>query len=158
MSKLTFVTAALAIALGAGPVLAAPSDAPASPPPANPPAATANPSPSQPGTATVKSTGGSPSQRNPLLADNGDVRMSKLIGTNVYNEQDQKLGSVDDVLIGSNGQPAVIVSSNDKLVEVPWNKLQFGDAKLNSDNKAIMQGETPQSMKQMPQFKYTAKS
>jgi hypothetical protein len=166
MSKLASITAALAIALGAGPALAAPSDAPANPPATPPaassnaapaPAASANPPPSHQGTATVASPGSSPSQRNPLLADNGDVRMSKLIGTDVYSEQDKKLGSIDDVLMGSSGQPDVVISSSDKLVQVPWNKLKFGDAKLNSDNKVIMQDETQQSMKQMPQFKYTAK-
>ncbi len=35
-----------------------------------------------------------PSQRNPLLADNGDVRASKFIGTTVHNNRDQNIGSV----------------------------------------------------------------
>lgn len=108
-------------------------------------------------TATVQPSGGTPSERNPLLADNGAVRTSKLNGTTVYNRQDQKLGSIDDVLIGTDGQPEVIVSTSDKLVSVPWSKLQFGNAKLNSHNKVILPDETLQSLKQLPAFKYAGK-
>lgn len=139
MRKLRYATAALALAASAAPALAA------------------NPPPSHDATATVKPESGPPSQRNPLLADNGDVRMSKLIGTNVYDQQDQKLGSVDDVLMGSNGQPAVIISAKGKLVEVPWTKLTFGNTQVNKDNKVLMPDTTEQAMQQMPPFKYAAK-
>jgi ribosomal 30S subunit maturation factor RimM len=61
-----------------------------------------------------------PSQRNPLLADNGDVRLDKMSGTTVYNDQDQKLGSIDGVVAGRNGVWA-IVSTDDqnRTVAVP---------------------------------------
>ncbi len=138
MPKLAYATAVLAIALTA-PALAAPPDA----------------SQNLSATATVQPDAGAPSQRNPLLADNGKVRMNKLVGTDVYNVKDQKLGSVDDVLVGSDGQPEVIVSADGRLVQVPWNKLYFGNAKLNSHNKVILPDETPQSMKQAQEFRYT---
>ncbi len=141
---------ALALSFAAGPVLA---QSTTNPPPGTAPAA--NPSAPAVGTATVSDTAGAPSQRNPLLADNGEVRMSKLIGTDVYDQQNQKVGSVDDVLMSSGGQPDVILSTNDKMVQVPWNKLTFGDAKLNSHNKVILQGENQQALNQQPAFKYT---
>lgn len=97
-----------------------------------------------------------PSQRNPLLADNGDVRMSKLIGTNVYNEHDQKLGSINDVLMGKNGEPNVVMKVNGNLVQVPWNKLQFGNAQQNSDNKVIMPGGTENALNNAPRIQYHA--
>ena len=106
-------------------------------------------------TATVQPETGTPSQRNPLLADNGKVRINKLVGTNVYNAKDEKLGDVDDVLVGADGQPDVILSADGRLVEVPWNQLQFGNAKLNSHNKVILPDATPQSLKQAPEFHYT---
>ncbi len=34
-----------------------------------------------------------PSERNPVLADNGDSRTSRVVGSDVYNEQDKKPGS-----------------------------------------------------------------
>lgn len=117
----------------------------------------AAPPPSHSGTATVdQNTAGTPSQRNPLLADNGDVRIGKLIGTNVYNEQDQKLGSIDDVLMGKNGQPDVVMKVNGNLIEVPWSKLQFGNAEQNSDNKVIMPGATQNALNSQQHFHYRA--
>lgn len=114
-------------------------------------------SPSTVGTATMNgSTVTEPSQRNPVLADNGDVRMSKLIGTNVYNEHDQKLGSIDDVLMSKTGQPDVIVKINGDLYPVSWNKLQFGNAQNNSDNKVIMPGGTQSALSAGAQFHYRA--
>jgi sporulation protein YlmC with PRC-barrel domain len=113
----------------------------------------------QSGTATVNTTtaGASmPSQRNPVLADNGDVRMSKLIGTDVYNTQDQKLGSVDDVLMSPSGQPDVVLKVNGNLYQVPWTKLQFGNAKNNGDNKVIMPNTTQNAFANQPQFHYHA--
>jgi ribosomal 30S subunit maturation factor RimM len=138
MKRSTLAIMALGASLAAAPVMAAnPTD--------------------QTGTATVSTTTtAAPSQRNPLLSDNGDVRMSKLIGTNVYNTQDQKLGSIDDVLMTNAGQPDVILKVNGNLYQVPWSKLQFGNAKNNSDNKVIMPDTTQNAFANQPQFHYHA--
>jgi hypothetical protein len=97
-----------------------------------------------------------PSDKNPLLTDNGSVRVGKLIGTNVYNSKDKKLGSVDGVVINKAGEPQVIISHNDKLVAVPWNKLQFGNAQQNGDNKVMISDMTPDQLNGMQAFNYTA--
>jgi hypothetical protein len=121
------------------------------------PAFAANPTT---GTATVNPNGTAsrPSERNSLLTDSGQVRMSKMVGTSVYNDQDKKVGSVDDVVIGENGQPVVIMKAKGKYVEVPWNKLQFGDAEKNSDNKIIMPGTTEDALANGPEFHYQTNS
>jgi hypothetical protein len=121
--------------------------------------ALAAPTNTQAGTATVNSTSAAaPSQRNPVLADNGDVRMSKLIGTDVYNQQDQKRGSIDDVLMGRNGRPDVIMQMNGNLYKVPWTKLDFRNANNNSDNQVIIPGTTQHALSTGPQFHYHAKN
>ena len=136
MNKSLFATLALSTSLAALPVLAAPA-------------------PSHNGTATVNNTtAGAPSQRNPLLADNGDVRIGKLVGTDVYNDQDQKLGTVDDVLMGQSGQPDVVLRVNGNLVEVPWSKLQFGNAQQNSDNKLILPSVNQNALANQRHFQY----
>jgi hypothetical protein len=109
------------------------------------------------GTATISPTGIPPSQRNPLLTDNGAVRIGKLLGTAIYNRDDKKIGNVDDVLAGQDGQLAVVISTNSKRVAVPWNMLVFGDAKLNSDNKILMPDETQESLNKLPEFSYQNK-
>jgi sporulation protein YlmC with PRC-barrel domain len=118
------------------------------------PAFAANPTA---GTATVNpngSTANRPSERNPLLTDDGQVRMSKMVGTSVYNDQDKKIGSVDDVVVGENGQPAVIMKVKGKYVAVPWNKFEFGDAQKNGDNKIIMRGVTEDALASGPEYRY----
>jgi len=106
------------------------------------------------GTATINPTGIPPSQRNPLLADNGEVRISKLIGSTIYNKDDQKVGSVDDVLAGQNGQLEVVVGTGNKKTVVPWDRLVFGDAKLNADNKVLMPDATQSQLDKMQAFNY----
>ena len=136
MRKITFAALAFSTSLAALPAVAATN-------------------PSSMGTATVNhNTAAQPSERNPLLAQNGDVRMSKLVGTSVYNSQDQKLGSVDDVLMSKSGRPDVIMKVNGKLVQVPWNKLEFGNAQQNSDNKVILPDTTQAALGNQPEFHY----
>lgn len=96
-----------------------------------------------------------PSQRNPLLADNGSIRASKMIGTNVYNANDQKLGSVDDILIGTNGLFAV-VSTNQKKVAVPFHEFKVGDSKNNGDDKLVLPDETQAKLNTQYEIHYDA--
>ncbi|HSU07093.1 MAG TPA: PRC-barrel domain-containing protein [Acetobacteraceae bacterium] len=96
-----------------------------------------------------------PSQRNPTLADNGDARASKVIGTDVYNNQNQKIGSIDDVLIGRNGVWAVI-STDKQKVAVPFQHFVFGDANRNGNDKLVLPGATQARLDSMPAFNYDA--
>ena len=49
--------------------------------------------------STSDANSGSPSDRNPVLTDNGDARASKVIGSAVYNDNNQKVGTIDDIVI-----------------------------------------------------------
>jgi hypothetical protein len=112
------------------------------------------------GTATVQPSGAaSPSQQNPLLTENGSVRVGKLIGSDVYNNQDQKMGSVDGVVINKSGEPQVIIShDNNKLAEVPWSKLQFGNTQQNKDNKVLLEGMSKDQLSSAQPYHYTARN
>jgi hypothetical protein len=94
-------------------------------------------------------------QNNPLLTQNGAVRAGKLIGTDVYNNQNQKLGSVDGVLINRSGEAQVVLSYNNKLVEVPWNSLQFGNPNSNGGHKVVLPNMTKNELGSMQAFHYT---
>ncbi|HET8997760.1 MAG TPA: PRC-barrel domain-containing protein [Acetobacteraceae bacterium] len=93
-----------------------------------------------------------PDKLNPLLTSKGLVQMKKLIGSDVYNDQDKKLGSIDDVLVDKHGQPTVLVRVNSKLHEVPWSKLRFGDAEKSDHNKVLMPDESKDALNATPQF------
>jgi hypothetical protein len=96
-----------------------------------------------------------PHQLNPVLADNGLPRAGKIIGSDVYNMQDKKVGSVDDILMGVNGQPdQAVLSVKDKYVLVPFNQLVFGNTQVNGDNRVILPDQTAASLAGQPGFHY----
>lgn len=106
----------------------------------------------------------SPSARNTAMTDRGDMRASKIVGSSVYNDQDQKIGSIDDLVIGNNKALNAVLSvggflgMGSKLVEVPFDKLQFGNTKGSSDNRVVMPGVTKDSLNGMPDYHYTNRS
>ncbi len=113
------------------------------------------------GTVTVMNSkqNALPHQRNPVLADfgPGEARAGKVIGSAVFNANDQKVGSVDDILMGVNGKPdqAVIhVDNADKKVLVPFKKLIFGNTNISGDNRVILPDQTQRSLADLPVFNY----
>ena len=94
-----------------------------------------------------------PSQRNADLADNGSARASKVIGTDVYNTDNQKLGSVNDILLGKSGIFAVI-STNQKKVAVPFDSLKFGDSRNEGNDKLVLPNETQAKLNTQLEFHY----
>lgn len=167
MRNLMLRTIVLVIALGAVPALAQTKDSSGNPSPAGQKHAASPPSNNtsaqsegkpEVGTATIKPTGIPPSQRNPLLTDDGAVRISKLVGQTIFNKEDKKIGSVEDVIADQNGQLRVVINTNDdKKVAVPWNKLVFGDVQVNKDNTVLMPDETPERLSKQPAFSYEKK-
>ncbi|WP_216856125.1 PRC-barrel domain-containing protein, partial [Acidisphaera sp. S103] len=108
-------------------------------------------------------TGGgynTPSARNTVMTDNGGMRTSKIVGSSVYNDQNEKIGSVDDLVIGSDHSIHAVLSvggflgMNAKLVAVPFDKLQFGNTKGSSDNKVVLPGTTKEQLTSMPDYHF----
>ncbi len=129
----------------------------------SPSASRATTAPATHETTTQRSAGTTPSERNTTLTDQADVRASKLIGSSVYNDRDEKVGSVDDVVLGKDNKADTVVVSvggflgmGNKLVAVPYSQLKLGDTKsASSDNKVVMPGATKESLKSQPDFHYT---
>jgi sporulation protein YlmC with PRC-barrel domain len=134
---------------------------PAPPSANNSPAATAAPATHDTAGNPTGSGYNSPSARNAVMTDNGAMRASKIIGSSVYNDQDQSIGSIDDLVISNRHQLSAVVSvggflgMGSKMVEVPFDKLQFGNTKGSSDNRVVMPGVTKQSLASMPDYHYT---
>jgi sporulation protein YlmC with PRC-barrel domain len=85
----------------------------------------------------------------------GQVRMGKVVGASVYNDSNQSIGSVDDVLLGSNGKATSAVISvggflgmGSKLVSVPFDQLKF------AKDRIVMPGATKASLNGMPAYKF----
>ena len=99
----------------------------------------------------------------PLAVDSAALRSgrraSKLIGSSVYNENNESIGEVDDILIppGGSGGPIAVISVGGflgigaKLVAVPYDRLQ---AAGGSNNRWTLAGATKDSLGSLPTFNY----
>jgi sporulation protein YlmC with PRC-barrel domain len=98
------------------------------------------------------------------VTDLTGMRASKILGAPVYNDHNEKVGSVDDVVIGNDKTLNVIVSVGgflglgSKMVEIPFDKLQFGYEKGSSDNRIVIAGVTKESLTAMPDYHYAIRS
>jgi hypothetical protein len=101
-----------------------------------------------------------PHDRNPVMTENGEARASKVIGSSVYNNHDEKVGSIDDLLIGKDGRMSAVLSvggflgMGTKYVEVPYSELTFGNTQRDSDNRVVLKGATKESLKSQPAYNY----
>ncbi len=149
--------AALLAASIALPVMA---QSPAPPSRNTSPAATAAPATHDTSGSPTANGYNTPSARNPVMTDNGGMRTSKIVGSSVYNDRNEKVGSIDDLVIGSDKTLNAVVSvggflgMGTKMVEVPFDKLQFGNTKGSSDNRVVMPGVTKESLTSMPDYHY----
>ena len=85
------------------------------------------------------------------------VRVSKVVGASVYNDQNQSVGSIDDLLMSDNDHKAAtavisvggFLGMGAKLVSVPFDQLKI------ENDKIVMPGATKASLEGMPEYRYT---
>lgn len=87
----------------------------------------------------------------------GVRRASTVIGATVYNERDESVGTIDDMLIGETPMPLTAIVSvggflgiGAKLVSVPLNDLRW-DA---SRERFVMAGATKEGLQALPAFRF----
>jgi hypothetical protein len=90
----------------------------------------------------------------------GGSRISKLIGSAVYNDQNEKIGSLDDLILKDGNHIAMGVVSvggflgmGNKLVAVPYDQLHLQADK--DQTKITMPGASKEALKAMPTFTYS---
>jgi sporulation protein YlmC with PRC-barrel domain len=93
-----------------------------------------------------------------LTGDN-DVRASKVIGASVYNDHDQKIGTIDELLMDQNHDVTQAVLSvggflgvDSKLVAVKIDQLQV------KPDRIVMAGATKDGLTKMPTYKFSKSS
>lgn len=110
----------------------------------------------------VKAT--TPSERNAALTDSGDVRASKVVGSSVYNASNEKVGTVDDIVLGRDNKASMAILSvggflgmGKHYVAVPYTDLKLGDTKhASGHNKVVLPTATKDALKGMPGYRYSA--
>ena len=84
-------------------------------------------------------------------------RASKIIGATVINDANETVGKVDDIVIGTDKMPYLVLSVGgflgvgNKLVVLPYESLSTTGSKL------AMPGATKEALKALPEFKYAAR-
>jgi sporulation protein YlmC with PRC-barrel domain len=83
-------------------------------------------------------------------------RASKLIGQNVINDKNEKVGSLDDVIIGHDKSLFAVVQVGgflgigSHLVAVPYDSLNVDE----SGRKVVLPGASKEELKNLAEFKY----
>ena len=92
------------------------------------------------------------------IAAAGGFRTSRIVGSPVYNEHEDGVGTVDDVIV-SEGKPTLVILSvggflgvGDRLVEVPFARLRF------HDNRIVLPAATKAKLSSMTEFHYVKNS
>lgn len=132
----------------------------------------ATPAFAQTTTAPQQNAPAATNQQTMNKATTGQWRASKLIGVDVYNNQNEKIGEIDELIMTSNGQisGAVIgvggfLGMGERNVMVPLNQLRFSNEGTSTTGsardgdrrwypeRAIMNTNKDQ-LTGMPEFKY----
>ncbi|NKC33722.1 PRC-barrel domain-containing protein [Falsiroseomonas selenitidurans] len=86
-------------------------------------------------------------------------RASQIIGSNIYNEENNSIGEVDDLIVPqAGGAPVAVISVGGflgigaKLVAIPYERLSH-DAERN---RWMLRGATKESLESLPSFSYDA--
>jgi len=134
----------------------------------NPPASSTNPPAARTAPVAPMATTTSPTARQSAALTSADTqklgnawRASKVNGAAVYNDQNQKVGSIDDLIIDRNDHVVYAVLSvggflgmGNHLVAIPYDQLVINSDNKGKVDKVIMRGATKESLKAMPEFKY----
>jgi hypothetical protein len=83
-------------------------------------------------------------------------RTSKVVGSTVFNEANETVGTIDDLIVTpSDKVPFAVLSvggflgMGTKFIVVPYNSLEVRDKKM------VLPGATKESLKSLPEFKYS---
>lgn len=115
-----------------------------------------------PGTGTSRTGmagGDGASSHNPVRTADDAIRASMVVGASVYNDKEEKLGTVNDILLDKTHKATEVVLSvggvlgvGGKLVTVPFDKLNFPTS-INADNARVMlPGMTSDALTGLPTF------
>lgn len=83
-------------------------------------------------------------------------RASKLIGSSVVNDQNEKIGTIEDIIIGKDKvlfavlQIGGFLHIGGRMVAVPFQSLVLDD----NGSKVKLPGATKEALEKLPEFKY----
>jgi sporulation protein YlmC with PRC-barrel domain len=83
------------------------------------------------------------------------MRASKVIGANVYDRQNQKLGSVQDLILDKDGRVAAVVVSVGSVVGIGGKNVAVRMSDIKTDNNRLTLDRTKQQLEQAANYRLT---
>ena len=83
------------------------------------------------------------------------MRASKMIGSSVYDVQNQKIGKVDDLVLARDGKIDAVVVDVGSLLGMGGKDVAVRPTDLKTDNNRLTLEVTKDQLKQMPDYKLT---
>ena len=82
-------------------------------------------------------------------------RAKKLIGATVYNDQNEKVGKIDDMIIAPDGKLSVAVVDVGGFLGLGAHRVAIPVEQFTQiEPKIVLPGATKQALKGLPEFKY----
>ncbi|ABS27521.1 PRC-barrel domain-containing protein [Anaeromyxobacter sp. Fw109-5] len=82
-------------------------------------------------------------------------RASKLIGAPVYNDKDQKIGKVDDLVVAPDGKVSLAVVDVGGFLGMGRHQVAIPVEQFSAVKpKVVLPGATKDALKQLPEFQY----
>ena len=82
-------------------------------------------------------------------------RARKLIGATVYNDQNEKVGKIDDMIIAPDGKLSVAVVDVGGFLGLGAHRVAIPVEQFTQiEPKIVLPGATKQALKGLPEFKY----
>lgn len=91
-------------------------------------------------------------EREEIVIPSG-VRLSKLIGEGVFAVNNQRLGTVRDVMLHAGSEPVVVLRANGRTVALGWDRFAFGQPHSLLHGKVLLPGQTARALDELPAFK-----
>ncbi len=123
-------------------------------------------------TQTTPSTAPSTTTASTTQQQTNQWRGSQLIGLDVYNNSDENIGDINDVILAKDGKIELIVvgvggwlGMGQHDVALRWDQVSFSDQPRKGDTKNAEAGEKPdhamvnmtkEQLKNLPAFKYSS--
>jgi sporulation protein YlmC with PRC-barrel domain len=93
--------------------------------------------------ATASAQNTAPAGRDASMHKEGQWRASKLVGVNVYNEANEKIGDINDVIVDKSGKVDLVVlgvggflGAGEHYVAVPMDRLKWADEPVRTSSEA----------------------
>jgi sporulation protein YlmC with PRC-barrel domain len=97
------------------------------------------------------------SQQEMNLAEKGWSGKKDIMGKAVYNDNNEKIGDVNDVIFSRNNSASFVIIGVGGFLGMGEHDVAVPLARIKHDNdKLILAGATKEALKSMPEFKYAS--